>query len=48
MCRCRLLTWHLDLLFIVIIGGWRPRWSTRPSGCWSGWAAVVLVIFFPL
>lgn len=38
----------MNLFFIIIIWGWRSRWSTRSSGCWSGWAAIVLVIFFPL
>lgn len=42
------LTCHMNLFFIIIIWGWRSRWSTRSSGCWSGWAAIVLVIFFPL
>lgn len=41
-------TRHLNLLLIIIIRGWRTRWGARPSGCWSWWAAIVLVIFFPL
>lgn len=42
------LTCHMNLFFIIIIWGWRSRWSARSSGCWSGWAAIVLVIFLPL
>lgn len=41
-------TWNLNLLFLIIIWGRRTRWSARPSGSGSGWASVVLVIFFPL
>lgn len=42
------LTCHMNLFFIIIIWGWRSRWSARSSGCWSGWAAIVLDIFLPL
>lgn len=44
----QLLTCHWNLLFIVIIWGWRSRWSTRPSRGRPGWAAIVLVIFLPV
>lgn len=41
------LTCQGDLLLLIVIRGWRSRWSTRPSGCRPGWAAVVLPFFFP-
>lgn len=48
LCTVPVLTCHMNLFFIIIIWGRRSRWSAGSSGCWSGWAAIVLVIFLPL
>lgn len=41
------LTCHWDLLLFIVIWGRRSRWSPRPSGARSGWAAIILIIFLP-